>query len=118
MDKILLNQLSFYAYHGALPEENTLGQRFFVDVELRLDLSKAGKTDDLRDSIDYGSVYTVIKDVVEKERFRLIEALGERIAGRLLTEFNVPEVMVRVRKPDPPIAGHYESVGVELVRTK
>jgi dihydroneopterin aldolase len=118
MDKIILNQLTFYAYHGALPEENTLGQRFLVDVELRLDLKSAGETDDLLHSIDYAAVYTVIKDVVENERFRLIEALGERIASRLLAEFHVPEVLVRVRKPDPPIAGHYESVGVELVRSK
>jgi dihydroneopterin aldolase len=118
MDKILLKQMSFYAYHGAFPEENKLGQRFLVDVELHLDLTTAGKTDQLEHSVHYGHVFEVVQAVVEKQRFRLIEALAEKIADELLTNFPVPEVMVRVIKPDPPIPGHYESVGVELVRAK
>jgi dihydroneopterin aldolase len=118
MDKIMLKQMSFYAYHGAFPEENKLGQRFMVDVELRLDLQTAGKTDQLEHSIDYGNVFQIVREIVENQRFRLIEALAEKIANELLTNFSVPEVLVRVVKPDPPIPGHYQSVGVELVRFK
>lgn len=116
MDKIILNQMSFYAYHGAFPEENKLGQRFIVDLELRLDLQRAGQTDQLQYSVDYGQVFQVVQTVVEKEQFQLIEALAEKIADVLLTKFSVPEVLVRVTKPDPPIPGHYESVGVEVIR--
>ncbi|WP_028777616.1 dihydroneopterin aldolase [Shimazuella kribbensis] len=118
MDKIILKQMSFYGYHGAFPEENKLGQRFLVDLELRLDLQAAGTTDQLNNSIDYGDVFQVVQQMVEHQRFRLIEALAENIADELLTKFPVPEVLVRVTKPDPPIPGHYESVGVELVRSR
>jgi 7,8-dihydroneopterin aldolase/epimerase/oxygenase len=117
MDKIILKQMSFYAYHGAYPEENKLGQRFMVDLELRLNLQLAGKSDRLEYSIDYGQVFQVVEKIVEEEQFRLIETLAERIADTLLTKFLVPEVLVRVTKPDPPIPGHYESVGVEVVRS-
>ncbi|MCH5585880.1 dihydroneopterin aldolase [Shimazuella sp. AN120528] len=118
MDKIILKQMSFYAYHGAFPEENKLGQRFMVDLELRLNLQPAGQTDQLKYSIDYGQVFQVVQKIVEGQQFRLIEALAESIANTLLTKFSVPEVLVRVTKPDPPIPGHYESVGVEVVRSK
>jgi 7,8-dihydroneopterin aldolase/epimerase/oxygenase len=118
MDKIFLNQMSFYAYHGAFPEENKLGQRFEVDVELRLDLRIAGQTDELEHSIDYGKVFQVVNEIVEHRRYRLLESLAENIADMLLTEFLVPEVLVRVSKPDPPIPGHYKSVGVEVVRSR
>jgi dihydroneopterin aldolase len=118
MDKIFLNQMSFYAYHGAFPEENKLGQRFVIDVELRLDLRSAGQTDELEHSIDYGKVFQVVKEIVEHRRYRLIESLAENIADMLLTEFPVPEVLVRVSKPDPPIPGHYKSVGVEVIRSR
>jgi dihydroneopterin aldolase len=118
MDKIILKQMSFYAFHGAFPEENKLGQRFIVDLELRLDLHRAGQTDQLEYSIDYGQVFQVVQHIVENKQFRLIETLAERIADALLTKFSVPEVLVRVTKPDPPIPGHYESVGVEMVRSK
>lgn len=118
MDKIVLKQMSFYAYHGVLPEENKLGQRFLVDVELRLDLRMAGQTDQLEHSIDYSKVFQAVQTTVEKSHYQLIEALAEHIADVLLTEFLVPEVLVRVIKPDPPIAGHYQSVHVEMVRTR
>lgn len=118
MDKIILKQMSFYAYHGAFPEENKLGQRFMVDLELRLNLRRAGQTDQLEYSIDYGRVFQAVQHIVENEQFCLIETLAEKIADTLLTEFSVPEVLVRVTKPDPPIRGHYESVGVEMVRSK
>src|SRR5688572_11446492 len=99
MDKIMLNQMSFYGYHGALLEENKLGQRFVVDVELHLNLQNAGKTDQLENSVDYSHVFFAVKQIVEEERFRLIETLAEKIAEGLLAKFSVPEVLVRVIKP-------------------
>jgi 7,8-dihydroneopterin aldolase/epimerase/oxygenase len=118
MDTIFFNGMEFYAYHGAFPEENRLGQRFYVDLELGLDLAPAGQTDDLDQTVDYAKVYETVKETVESHTFALVETLAERIASRLLESFPLEEVMVRVTKPDPPIPGHYESVGVEIRRTR
>ena len=119
MDKIFLNQMSFYGYHGVFPEENKLGQRFYVDLILDLELAKAGKSDKIEDSIDYGYVYQLTKEIVEGEAKNLVEAVAESIADRLLSTFSqLHGCVVKVYKPDPPIAGHYQSVAIEIYRSK
>lgn len=117
VDKIFVNQMEFYGYHGVFPEENRLGQRFVVDLIIETDLSAAGKSDQLDDSINYGELYGVCKEVVEGEQYNLVEAIAEQIASRVLTQFsNVQTCTVKVFKPDPPIPGHYKSVAVEIKR--
>mgnify|MGYP001465269690 CR=1 FL=1 len=119
MDKIKLHRLSFYGYHGVFPEENKLGQRFYVDVELFLPLAKAGKSDDVADSIDYGEVYAIVREIVEGEPKKLIEAVAETIATSLLNAFDhLQACQVEVTKPDPPIAGQYEAVSVQVYRER
>ncbi|MFC7443337.1 dihydroneopterin aldolase [Laceyella putida] len=118
MDKIFLNQMRFYAYHGAYPEENRLGQRFYVDVEMKMNLQPAAATDDLEQTVNYGQVYELIEREMTQTKVKLLETLAERIAGRILDHFPVEEVRLRVTKPDPPIPGHYDSVGVEIVRKR
>ncbi|MGD6845689.1 dihydroneopterin aldolase [Bacillus infantis] len=117
MDKIYLNNMKFYGYHGVFPEETKLGQRFAVDVIVETDLEKAGKSDNLADSINYGEIYHVCKEVVEGKPFKLVEALAEKIAAEMLGQFPaISIVTVKVIKPDPPIPGHYDSVAVEITR--
>jgi dihydroneopterin aldolase len=118
MDKIYLERMSFYGYHGVLPAEAELGQRFFVDLELSLDLSKAAASDDLADTVNYAEVFALVREIVEGERYRLVEALAGRIAGQLLARFPFQEVKVKVTKPNPPINGHYDAVAIELVRRR
>lgn len=119
MDKIILTNLQFYGYHGLFPEENRLGQRFNVDLELYLDLKKAGKSDDMHDSVHYGHVYEQVKAIVEGKPANLIEAVAERVAEQLLASFELLQACrVRLIKPDPPIPGHYDSVAVEIYREK
>ena len=119
MDKIFVNGMSFYGYHGVFPEENKLGQRFIVDVALYVDLEIAGKTDDLNQTINYAEVYQLTSTVVEGEPKKLVEAVGEEIAQKLLDTFpRIQECAVKVTKPDPPIKGHYDSVAVEIVRSR
>lgn len=119
MDKIIIHDMEFYGYHGLFPEENRLGQRFYVDVELYLDLEPAGKSDRMEDSIDYGHVYEIVKRIVEGEAKHLIEAVAETIASELLQQFVPLEACtVKVKKPNPPIPGHYQSVAVEIHRRK
>ncbi|MQR93981.1 dihydroneopterin aldolase [Fictibacillus phosphorivorans] len=117
MDKMYVNGMRFYGYHGVFNEEQKLGQRFNVDVVLSMDLSQAGLTDELDHTVNYGEVYAVVKEIVEGEPVKLLESLAEAISASILSKFMlVDEVMVKVIKPDPPIPGHYESVAVEITR--
>ena len=111
--------MQFYGYHGLLPEENKLGQRFNVDLEMFVDLKKAGHSDDMLDSVHYGHAYDIVKNVVEGEPKNLIEAVAERIANELLNHFElIKKCRVKVIKPDPPIHGHYHSVAVDILRER
>ena len=118
MDYIHLNEMQFFGYHGVLPEETKLGQRFRSTVTLALDLSEAGKTDALEKTVNYAEVYSICKSVVEGEPFKLIESVAEELADRILISFGDQVLGVRVLlvKPDPPIHGHYASVAVEITR--
>lgn len=115
-DRIRLRGLQFFAYHGVMDEEKTLGQRFFVDVDLRRDLSLAGQSDQVQDTINYAEVYQVIKLIVTEERYHLIERLAERIAERVLDEFSCEAIRVEVHKPQAPIPGILDDVSVEIFR--
>ncbi|AQR78898.1 dihydroneopterin aldolase [Paenibacillus larvae] len=119
MDKLTLKGVEFYGNHGVFSEENRLGQRFYVDLEMLLNLRKAGQTDNVEDSVNYAEVYEVIKAIVEKQTFKLIETLAEHIAsGVLETYTSIHEVTVRVTKPHPPFDIHFEGVAVEITRKR
>ena len=116
-DKILLNHMEFYGYHGLFPEEKKLGQRFIVDVTLYTPSKKAATTDDMNDSIDYGEVFHIVEEIVEGGSQNLIEAVAQSIADNLLAAFSkLDACLVKVTKPDPPIKGNYDSVAVEIYR--
>lgn len=118
MDKIYFNGMSFYGYHGVYGAEAELGQRFYVDLVLSLDLSKAGASDDLNDTVNYADIFSCVQHIVEGERYNLVEKLTARIAEQLLAQFPLCEVQVKVTKPNPPINGHYESVAIEIIRRR
>ncbi len=117
-DKIILEGMEFYAYHGVLPGEQELGQRFVVDLELRGYLHIPGRFDDLGATIDYAQVFGLVREIVEKERYQLLEALAERIAQAVLEQYGPEEVLVRVKKPHAPLGGIFSYVGVEIVRKR
>lgn len=104
-DKIILEGMAFYGYHGAREEEKRLGQRFVVDVELYADLSRAGKSDRLEDTVDYGDAFKIIRAIMEGPSKDLLEALAEEIAANLLASLAADAVRVRVKKPGVPIKG-------------
>ena len=82
-DIIFLNGMRFYGYHGVLAAENDIGQIFVVDITLKVDLSYAGQSDDVKDTVNYGEVYKDVKSIVEGPRSCLIEHLAERIAKHI-----------------------------------
>src|SRR5699024_2238953 len=119
MDKIKLKGLSFYGYHGLFPEENRLGQHFIVDVELFVPLKKAGQTDNMADSIDYGMVHDIVKCVGKGEPKNVIEAVAEEIAAEIVAAFpTIKTCLVEVIKPNHPIEGHYDSISVRIQRER
>jgi dihydroneopterin aldolase len=99
-DRILLEGMIFWGYHGTLDAERELGQQFVVDVELRCDLRAAGQSDDLAATVDYSEVYRQTRAIVEGPPLRLTEAVAERIAAAVLEHHTlVQAVRVKVRKP-------------------
>ncbi|WP_066321812.1 dihydroneopterin aldolase [Bacillus sp. FJAT-29814] len=117
MDKIYVNGMQFYGYHGVFLEETRLGQRFSVDLSVSLDLKQAGETDELEQTVSYAELYQVCQEIVEGKPYKLVEAVAEKIAANVLAGFPlIAEVTVKVIKPDPPIPGHYKSVAVEITR--
>ncbi|MCU0493697.1 MAG: dihydroneopterin aldolase [Chloroflexaceae bacterium] len=100
-DNIRLEGMIFFGYHGTRPEENSLGQRFVVDVELQLSTRAAGESDDLNLTVDYSQVHALARQVVEGPAVQLTETLAERIAAGVLAQQPlVGAVRVTVRKPN------------------
>lgn len=115
-DKIFLSGMQFYGRHGVFPEEKAMGQKFVIDIELSLDLKKAGLTDDLAHTLNYADIYATVKNITTLQNFNLIEALAEAIAQEILAAYRPEQVVVKVQKPHAPISGIFDSVGCEIVR--
>ena len=86
-DLIGLAGMVFFGHHGATEEEQAVGQRFVVDLEMALDLAVAGHSDDLADTVDYGRAFEIVQGVLEGPPHALLESLAEECAQRLLDEF-------------------------------
>lgn len=100
-DRILLEGMIFFGYHGTLAPENELGQRFVVDVDLHCDLRAAGRSDDLFQTVDYSQVYEQVRAIVEGPPVKLTETVAERIAAAILDVHALVEaVRVKVTKPN------------------
>lgn len=118
-DIMRMDRIKLYGKHGVFPEENKLGQHFYISLELRIDLAKAGRTDDLDETVNYAELYEMVKEIVEGPPFKLIEALAETIASRLLDAYaKIHEVTVRVTKPHPPFDIVFDGVTVEISRAR
>ena len=118
-DRIRLEGMVFYGFHGVEPAEREVGQRFVVDLEVDLDLRVAGASDDVSDTVNYSRLYRAVQEITEGPSRNLLENLAEGIAQRVLDGFGVESVRVRVKKPEAPIRGSVLAyAGVEIYRTK
>ncbi len=119
LDIIRLHNAVFYAYHGVLSDEQKLGGKFEVDIELHCDLRKGARTDHLRDTVDYEKVYDCIRGSVLGKKYFLLEALGQAIIGGVFKRFpSVRSATVRVRKPGAPVRGVIDTVEVDMHRER
>jgi dihydroneopterin aldolase len=112
MNKILVEGIKLYAYHGCLEEEGKIGTNYIVDVMMETDFSEAAKTDDITKTIDYVTVYNIVKKQMAI-RSKLLEHVAERIISELKKEFNtLKKTEVKVTKLNPPMNGHVERVSI------
>jgi 7,8-dihydroneopterin aldolase/epimerase/oxygenase len=120
MDSIHLSKIRSYGYTGFLPEEQTLGQWFEVDLTLWLDLHPAGNSDQIQDTLDYRAAIAIVQDTLATAKFSLVEALAETIAQRILAlpgPIKAHQVRVQLTKPAPPIPNFSGGITIDILRT-
>jgi dihydroneopterin aldolase len=108
--------MEFHAFHGCLEFEQKLGNTFIVTVCMELDTQLAGQTDSLEHTLNYQSVYDVVKREMEISS-NLIEHVGQRILDSIFSEFpQIHDLRVKLSKLSPPLGGKVEKVTIELVK--
>ena len=119
MDRIYLSGISGFAFHGVYEKERHEGQKFVVDLVADVDLYPAGTSDELRDSVDYSLIAQVAHEELIGEPCNLIEAVAERIATRVLTDFeDVQSIKVTLHKPDAEVGLVLTDIAVEIERKR
>jgi len=115
-DTISVRGIRVRGRHGVLGFEQQLGQTFIVDVDMQVDTVLAGETDDLRHTVDYGTVANEVAAIVGGEPFQLIEALAAALAQRVKEFDGVEQVTITVHKPYAPVTEVFDDVIVRITR--
>lgn len=117
-DLISLRGLRIMAICGALPEEKERAQPFDFDIDVEADLTAAGSSDDLDDTINYGALSDDIVAAITGEEFTLLERLAQRVVEVVFTYEQATGVTVEVRKVRPPVPHPLDTSGVTIRRTR
>jgi dihydroneopterin aldolase len=112
--EVSIDGLAVVAYHGALPQEQLLGQTFYLNLRYIPLRDAACDTDDLADAVDYGAVASCAVEIASGGPYRLIEHLAHRVAEAILDRFRVDEVTVHVAKPSAPVPHVFENLGATV----
>jgi 7,8-dihydroneopterin aldolase/epimerase/oxygenase len=115
-DELAVTGIECYGHHGVFEFEKREGQVFLIDLVLGIDTAPAAASDDLQDTVDYGSLVASVKAAVEKDPVDLIETLAQRIADVCLLGDRVEWVRVTVHKPDAPIDATFSDVALTITR--
>ncbi len=116
MSKILLEDMEFYAYHGHFKEEQVIGNRFILNLELSLDTSKAQESDLLKDTVNYQAVYNLVRESMQ-QKSHLLEHIAKRVLDVVFENF--PEIQgakLKISKMNPPLGGKVHAVSIVLER--
>lgn len=117
MDKIIIEDLECFGYHGVLKEEQVLGQKFLVSIVLYTDTANAGRTDCLDETLNYADVCKKVQSFMGEQKFLLIEAAAEHLAQMLLLSYDLlKEVKIMIKKPWAPVHISMKTVAVEIRR--
>jgi dihydroneopterin aldolase len=116
MGMIELEGMEFYAYHGYFKSERIVGNSFEVNISIETDCETAAQSDQLADTLNYESIYRLVKEEMH-QRSHLLEHVAGRILNRIKTEFDVSGKMkVKISKVRPPLGGHIKAVSVTIER--
>ena len=114
MDSIKLKNIRVYAYHGCLAEEGHIGSDYLVNLEVKVDLTEASKSDSLADTVDYVQLQTIVREEMAV-RSKLLEHVAQRIMNSVFSKIEmVKQVEVSVAKKNPPIGGDVAEVCVTM----
>ena len=117
MDSIQVSGIRAYGYVGYLPEERVLGQWFEVELTLWLDLTTAGRSDEIADTLDYREAIAIVKQQITTAKFDLVEKLIEAIAKQILSLEKVNQVRVKLSKPAAPIPDFSGRITLDITRS-
>lgn len=116
MALIEIENMEFYAFHGHFREEQVVGNKFLVNVQIDVDTEKSQKTDELADTINYVRIYQIIKYQMDIKS-KLLENLADRIVNAIYSEFpEIKSVRLKVSKMNPPVGGKMDCVSVTLCK--
>ena len=117
-DRLAVHGIEAHGHHGVFDFERREGQIFTVDLVLGIDTRPAARSDDLQDTVDYGTLVAAVKKAVETDTVDLIETLAQRIAEICLTDARVQWTEVTVHKPDAPIEATFTDVALTIFRSR
>jgi dihydroneopterin aldolase len=117
-DELSVRGIECYGYHGVYEHEKREGQTFVVDLTLGVDTAPAAATDDLRDTVDYGSLVASVKQAVEADPVDLIETLAQRLADVCLRDGRVEWARITVHKPEAPVDATFGDVTLTITRSR
>jgi dihydroneopterin aldolase/2-amino-4-hydroxy-6-hydroxymethyldihydropteridine diphosphokinase len=119
LDKISLSKMCIFAYHGVYPEEQTLGQKFIVSIDLFADLSLICRTDNIADGFCYGDTTHKIIHFCSNNRFNTLETLSHALGKYLFfTNKIIQNLVIKIEKPNAPINCNIDSVSIEIHRSR
>lgn len=115
-DELSVLGIECFGHHGVFEHEKRDGQVFVIDLTLGVNTRSAAASDDLRDTVDYGSLVAQVMAAVTRDPVDLIETLAERVAGVCLLDSRVEWARVTVHKPDAPIEARFSDVTLTITR--
>lgn len=111
---IFLKDICCYAYHGVAPQENIIGNEYIINLKLKVNISRAMRTDDVVDTVNYAEIHEAVKAEMAIPS-KLLEHVSGRIVEKLFERFpDIEEIELRLSKRNPPMGADIDAAGVEL----
>lgn len=119
MDTIQIKGMRIFAYHGVGPEEKRDGQPFVLDIAMKADLSRARRSDDLEDTVNYAAVVEAVRAAFTAQSYDLIERAAQAVCDAVLEGFPpVQEVQVLLKKPEAPVSAEFDYMAVGVTQRR
>ena len=119
MDKILINGLKLFAYHGVNPEEKENGQNFIFDIELSVNMNKVCYSDHVEDTVSYAKVVKTVRRIFTSQKYDLLEKCAQVVSDAIFEEYpDVLKIELTLKKPEAPVSAEFSYMGVHISRSR